>query len=210
MISYLKGILAEVHKPGNHKIIVTLEVSHIGYELQVPARQLSTLPILGETTQLFCHLQVRDDQMVLFGFGQRRERDLFLLLTGVSGIGPQMALALLDTLGDQDLVQAIVAGNTRLISKTPGVGSKTAERVVLELKTKLQDWQTQAGFSPVPTGGPIASIHEEVEITLSALGYTQAEILKAIQTVARHSTASKSSDPETWVREAITWLSQQS
>jgi Holliday junction DNA helicase RuvA len=208
MISYLKGILADVQKPGNHKIIVTLEVNQVGYELQVPARQLASLPPQGETVQLFSHLQVRDDQMVLFGFGQRRERDLFLLLTGVSGIGPQMALALIDTLGDRDLVQAIVTGNTRLISKAPGVGSKTAERVVLELKTKLQDWQAQAGFVSVPTGGPIASIHEEVEITLSALGYTQAEILKALQAVAQHSTASKSDDPEIWVREAIAWLSR--
>lgn len=208
MISYLKGILADVQKPGNHKIIVTLEVNHIGYELQVPARQLADLPPQGETVQLFSHLQVRDDQMVLFGFGQRRERDLFLLLTGVSGIGPQMALALLDTLGDRDLVQAIVSGNTRLISKAPGVGSKTAERVVLELKTKLQDWQAQAGLVSVPTGGPIASIHEEVEVTLSALGYTQAEILKALQAVAQHATISKSDDPETWVREAIAWLSR--
>lgn len=208
MISYLKGILADVQKPGNHKIIVTLEVNQVGYELQVPARQLASLPPQGETVQLFSHLQVRDDQMVLFGFGQRRERDLFLLLTGVSGIGPQMALALIDTLGDRDLVQAIVAGNTRLISKAPGVGSKTAERVVLELKTKLQDWQAQAGLASVPTGGPIASIHEEVEITLSALGYTQAEILKALQAVAQHSTASKSDDPEIWVREAIAWLSR--
>jgi len=208
MISYLKGILADVQKPGNHKIIVTLEVNQVGYELQVPARQLANLPPQGETVQLFSHLQVRDDQMVLFGFGQRRERDLFLLLTGVSGIGPQMALALIDTLGDRDLVQAIVAGNTRLISKAPGVGSKTAERVVLELKTKLQDWQAQAGLASVPTGGPIASIHEEVEITLSALGYTQAEILKALQAVAQHSTASKSDDPEIWVREAIAWLSR--
>lgn len=208
MISYLKGILADVQKPGNHKIIVTLEVNHIGYELQVAARQLSALPPLGETVQLFSHLQVRDDQWVLFGFGQREERDLFLMLTSVSGIGPQMALALLDTLGDRELVQAIISGNTRLLSKAPGVGSKTAERVVLELKTKLQDWQTQAGLVSVPTGGPVASVHEEVEVTLSALGYTQAEIFKALQAVAHHTTAAKSDDPELWMREAIAWLSQ--
>ena len=208
MISYLKGILADVQKPGNHKIIVTLEVNHIGYELQVAARQWANLPPLGETVQLFSHLQVREDQMVLFGFGQREERDLFLHLTSVSGIGPQMALALLDTLGDRELAQAVVSGNTRLISKAPGVGNKTAERIVLELKTKLQDWQTQTGLLPMPTGGPIASIHEEVEVTLSALDYTQTEILKAIQAVAQQTTASKSTDPETWVREAITWLSQ--
>lgn len=208
MISYLKGTLAQVQKPGGHKIIVTLEVNHIGYDLQVPARQLAALSAEGEAVQLFCHLQVRDDQMVLFGFGQRRERDLFLMLTGVSGIGPQMALALLDTLGDQDLVQAIVSGNTRLIAKAPGVGSKTAERVVLELKTKLQDWRTQAGLAAVPTGGPLASVQEEVDITLSALGYTPAEILKATQAIAQQTTAAQSEDPEVWVREAIAWLSR--
>lgn len=208
MISYLRGILADVQKPGNHKIIVTLEVNQMGYDLQVAARQMANLPPLGETVQLFSHLYVRDDQLVLFGFGQRSERDLFLRLTAVSGIGPQMALALLDTLGDQDLAQAIVTGNTRLIAKAPGVGSKTAERIVLELKTKLQDWQTPGGLTSDPTGGPIASIHEEIELTLGALGYTQTEILKALQAVAQHTTASKSHDPETWVREAIAWLSR--
>jgi holliday junction DNA helicase RuvA len=208
MISYLKGVLVDVQKPGNHKIIVTLDVNQVGYELQVAARQLSLLPPLGEAVQLFSHLQVREDQMVLFGFGQREERDLFLHLVSVSGIGPQMALALLDTLGDRELVQAVVTGNTRLISRTPGVGTKTADRLVLELKTKLQDWQTQSGLPSFPTGGPITSIHEEVEATLSALGYTQAEILKALQAVARHTPAQKSADPEIWVREAIAWLSQ--
>ncbi|NMF83827.1 Holliday junction branch migration protein RuvA [Nodosilinea sp. P-1105] len=208
MISYLKGSLAAVHKPGNHKIIVTLEVNQVGYDLQVAARQLTSLPPLGESTQLFTHLYFRDDQATLFGFGGQAERDLFRQLIGVSGIGPQVALALLDTLGDAELVQAIIAGNTRLISRAPGVGSKTAERVVLELKTKLQDWQAQAGLPSVPTGGPIGAIHEEVEVTLSALGYSQSEILKALQAVGRHSTLQKSADPETWVREAIAWLSR--
>ncbi|MGF1571396.1 MAG: Holliday junction branch migration protein RuvA [Nodosilinea sp.] len=208
MISYLKGILADIQKPGNHKIIVTLEVNQVGYDLQVAARQLSHLPVLGESVQLFSHLQVREDQVVLFGFGRREERELFRQLISVSGIGPQMALALLDTLGDGELVQAIVAGNTRLISRAPGVGGKTAERIVLELKAKLQDWQTQSGLPSTPSGVPTPSIYEEVETTLSALGYTQAEILKALQAIGRHSTLQKSADPETWVREAIAWLSQ--
>jgi Holliday junction DNA helicase RuvA len=206
MISYLKGVLADIQKPGNHKIIVTLEVNQIGYEVQVAARQLSLLPPLGEPVQLFSHLQVREDQMILFGFGRREERDLFRQLVAVTGIGPQMALALLDTLGESELVQAVVSGNTRLIARTPGVGSKTAERVVLELKTKLQAWQ--AGLPSVPSGGPVASVQEEVEITLSALGYSQAEILKALQAVGRQTTAQKSADPEVWVREAIAWLSR--
>lgn len=208
MISYLKGILADVQKPGNHKIIVTLDVNQVGYDLQVAARQLANLPPVGEVMQLFSHLQMRDDQVVLFGFGKREERDLFRLLIGVSGIGPQMALALLDALGDVELIRAVVAGNTRLISKAPGVGSKTAERIVLELKNKLADWQEQAGISLVPAGGPAPSIHEEVETTLSALGYSQSEIYKAIQAVSRQTTLQKSADPENWVREAIAWLSQ--
>jgi Holliday junction DNA helicase RuvA len=123
--------------------MVTLEVNQVGYELQVAARQLSVLPALGQQVQLFTHLQTREDQMVLFGFGERRERDLFRQLISVSGVGPQIALAMLDTLGDQELLQAIVTSNTRLIAHTPGIGTKTAERIVLELKTKLQDWQAQ-------------------------------------------------------------------
>lgn len=208
MISYLKGVLADIQKPGNHKIIVTLEVNQIGYDLQVAARQLASLPPIGEVMQLFSHLQIRDDQIVLFGFGKREERELFRLLISVSGIGPQMALALLDALGDVELVRAIVANNTRLISKAPGVGSKTAERIVLELKTKLETWQEQTGVSLLPTGGPTPSIHEEVETTLVALGYSQSEIYKALQAVSRQTFLQKSADPESWVREAIAWLSQ--
>jgi Holliday junction DNA helicase RuvA len=208
MISYLQGTLADIHKPGNHKIIVILDVNQIGYELQVPARQLALLPPQGEAVKLFCHLQVKEDQWVLFGFGQRLERDLFRQLVTVSGIGPQMALALLDTLGEAELVQAVITGNTRLLARAPGVGNKTAERLVLELKNKLQDWQATSGISLVPGGGPVPAIQDEVALTLAALGYSQTEIAKALQAVGRHTTLQKSADPEAWVREAITWLSQ--
>ena len=208
MISYLKGILADIQKPGNNKIVVTLEVQGIGYDLQVVARLLTELPPLGEPLQLFTHLQTREDQMVLFGFGSRDERDLFRQLISVSGIVPQMALALLDTLGIHELIQAVVSGNGRLLSRTPGVGGKTADRIILELKTKLADWQQQAGLAAVPTGGPANAIQEDVEITLSALGYSQREILQALQAVGRSTTLNKAADPESWVREAIAWLSQ--
>ncbi|PSR12306.1 Holliday junction branch migration protein RuvA [filamentous cyanobacterium CCP3] len=197
-----------MQKPGNHKLIVTLDVNQVGYDLQVPARQLAFLPPLGEVVQLFSHLFFCEDQAVLFGFGQRQERDLFRLLISVSGIGPQMALALLDTLGEAELTQAVVSGNTRLLSRTPGVGGKTAERLVLELKTKLQDWQTQSGVGLVPSAGPVPTLYEEVDVTLTALGYSQSEILRALQAVGQNSTLQKSADPESWVREAIAWLSQ--
>lgn len=208
MITYLKGTLAELEKPGGYKILLTLEVNQVAYELQATARQLTLLPALGEPLQLFTHLQVREDQWVLFGFGTRQERDLFRQLISVSGVGPQIALAMLDTLGDQDLVQAVVTGNTRLLAHTPGIGQKTAERLVLELKAKLQNWQTQTGSVPLTEGGAIVSIQEEVMVTLGALGYTQGEILKALQAVGRQTAVAKARDPEIWLREAIAWLSQ--
>ena len=110
-------------------------------------------PKSAKDAQIFTHLNVREDQVTLFGFSSSAERDLFRQLVSVSGIGPQLALALLDTLGLQDLVQAIVAGNTRLLSRTPGVGNKTAERIALELKTKLAEWRQQAGIAITPGAG---------------------------------------------------------
>lgn len=210
MLSYLKGALTDLQKQGGHRVIITVEVNQVGYDLQITSRLLSELPPLGEPLQIYCHLQVRDDQAVIFGFASRSERDIFRQLVSVSGIGPQMAMALLDTLGFQELIQAVVSGNTRLISRTPGVGNKTAERLILELKTKLSEWRQQSGLAIAPTGGPVANVQEEVEITLLALGYTNGEIVKALQAIGRNSTLAKTADTEVWIREAIAWLSQDS
>lgn len=207
MISYLKGTLVDIQKPGGQRIVVTLDVNQVGYDLQVAARILPDLPPLGETVQLFSHQQVREDQIILFGFSTRQERELFRLCISVSGIGPQMAMALIDTLSPEDLIQAVVSGNTRLLSRTPGVGGKTAERIVLELKTKLSDWRHQSGLG-APVGAVTVSLQEDVEMTLLALGYTSGEILQAIQAVGQNTTLRKSDDSEAWVREAISWLSR--
>ena len=208
MISYLKGTLVDIQKLSNHRVILTLEVNQIGYDLQVTSRLLADLPALGESVQVFSHFQIRDDQVVLFGFSSRPERELFRQLVSVSGIGPQMGMALLDTLGLQELIQAIVSSNTRLLSRTPGVGSKTAERIVLELKTKLAEWRRQAGLTLAPMGGPTAAIQEDVEMTLLALGYTSGEILQALQAVGRETALAKNADTEDWIRAAIAWLSR--
>jgi len=208
MIAYLKGTVAGLFKDSGSRTILTLEVNAIGYSLQIPSRLVQQLPPEGEITQVFTHLQVREDQMVLFGFGTAAERDLFRQLISVSGIGPQLALALLDTLGLQDLVQAIVVSNTRLLAKTPGVGSKTAERIALELKTKLAEWRQQAGLLTAPGAGPVPEIQEDVEMTLLALGYTNSEVMQALQAAGQNTTLSKNSDAEAWIRAAIAWLSQ--
>lgn len=207
MIGYLKGTIASIQKTSN-RVILTIEVNNIGYDVQVVPRFAQDLPNADEEVQIFTHLNMREDGVTLFGFGLAAERDLFRQLISVSGIGPQLAMALLDTLGLQDLVQAIVSGNTRLLSRTPGVGTKTAERIALELKTKLAEWRQQANLVIAPGAGPANNILEDVEMTLLALGYTDKEITQALQAVGQSSTLSKSDDAETWIRQAIAWLSQ--
>lgn len=208
MISYLKGTVAGTQKLSSSRVILTIDVNGIGYEVQTNARVLQQLPPVGEAVQISTHLQTREDQSVLFGFSSPSERDLFRQLISVTGVGPQVAMALLDALGLQDLVQAIVASNIRLLSKTPGVGNKTAERIALELKTKLAEWRMQSGLGSAPSAAPIPSVQEDVEMTLLALGYTSDEITHALQAVGQSTALSKSDNAEAWIREAIAWLSR--
>jgi Holliday junction DNA helicase RuvA len=208
MISYLKGGVAHIQKTGNSRVILTIEVNQIGYEVQIVPRMLANLPAVGDPVQVFTHLQAKEDQMVLFGFESAAERDLFRQLISVSGIGPQMAMALLDSLSLQELVQAIITSNTRVLSQTPGVGAKTAERIALELKNKLAEWRLQLGLTPAPAAGPTMIVQEDVEMTLLALGYTSSEIMQALRAVGEGKALSKSADSEEWIRETIAWLSQ--
>ncbi|MEL7224041.1 MAG: Holliday junction branch migration protein RuvA [Cyanobacteria bacterium P01_D01_bin.36] len=207
MIGYVKGLLADSQKLPNGRVIVTVDAGGVGYDMQINPRVLGELPLVGEPVKIFTHLQTREDLQVLFGFGSRAERDVFRLLTSVSGIGPQMGMALLDTLGINELIQSVVNGNTRVLTRTPGVGNKTAERIVLELKTKLSDWRQHSGIV-APTGGPVSAVQEDVEMMLVALGYTNSEISKALVAVGSSSTLSKSDNTEEWIREAIAWLSR--
>lgn len=207
MIGYLKGILAESQKLPNDRVILTVDVGGVGYDMQINPRALSVLPAVGDPVKMFTHLQTREDLQVLFGFINRAERDVFRLLISVSGIGPQMGMALLDTLGLNELIQAVVNGNARVLSQTPGVGNKTAERIILELKTKLSEWRQHSGIV-APTGGPVSAVQEDVEMMLMALGYSNSEISQALAAVGSSTTLSKSEDTEAWIREAIAWLSR--
>ncbi|MEL6471111.1 MAG: Holliday junction branch migration protein RuvA [Cyanobacteria bacterium J06623_4] len=207
MIGYVKGVLADSQKLPNGRVIVTVEAGGVGYDMQINPRVLSELPLVGEPVKIYTHLQSREDLQVLFGFGSRAERDVFRLLISVSGIGPQMGMSLLDALGLNELIQSVVNGNARVLTRTPGVGNKTAERIILELKTKLSEWRQHSGIV-APTGGPVSAVQEDVEIMLMALGYTNSEISKALVAVGSSSTLSKSDNTEEWIREAIAWLSR--
>ena len=208
MIGFLQGYVVSLQQTSTHRTLLTLDVNQVGYDLYVPGRIRQHLPPDDQAMRVFTHLQVREDQMVLFGFAIVAERDLFRQLIAVSGIGPQLALALIDTLGLQDLVQAIVNSNTKMLAKTPGVGAKTAERIALELRSILAEWRDQAGLKTLPSAGPIDSAQEDVEMTLLALGYTSQEVMRALQAVGQNTALAKNADTEAWIREAIAWLSQ--
>ena len=209
MLNYLKGTVVGTQSINNNRVILVLEVNHVGYEIQIVSRLLSELPKGDEPVQIFTHLNVREDNMSLFGFSTLAERDLFRQLIAVSGIGPQLAMALIDTLKLQDLVQAIVSGNTKMLSRTPGVGAKTAERISLELRSKLSEWRDKSGLTTIPDAAPTIGIQEDVEMTLLALGYTTTEITQALQAVGQNTALSKTTNAEDWIREAIAWLSRQ-
>jgi Holliday junction DNA helicase RuvA len=210
MINFLKGQVVEVVTLPNQRVILILEVNQIGYEIQIPARFTKQLAPKAEIIQIFTHLQLREDSTTLFGFASPPERDLFRQFISVTGIGAQLAIALIDTLGSEELVSAIVTGNTRLLCQAPGVGKKTAERLALELKTKLSQWHGISTIS-LPTGSalPPQAIVEDLELTLAALGYSDQEITQALTTLSQDETLQASTDSEAWLRKAIAWLSTQ-
>lgn len=214
MIGYLRGAIsackaADSSRKNTPSYWLTLDVQGIGYEIQITASHANKLPLVGEEAKVFTHLITREEQMVLFGFATLAERDLFRQLISVSGIGPQVGLALLNSLGIQDLVKAIVAGNTRVLSLAPGVGTKTAERLALELKTKLADGRlAQVGVTSAVGNLISVAVQEELEMTLLALGYTPTEISNALNAIASLPILAKTQDVEAWIKEAITWLSR--
>lgn len=165
MISFLEGLLSE--RRGDRVVIAA---GGIGYEVMVSTMTLATLPATGRKSRLLTHLQVRDDAMTLYGFATPAERDLFLLLLGVTGVGPKVALAILSVLSSDALRRSILDGDPDAITIVPGVGKKVAARVVLDLKDKL------GGVVELPTVGPVAEVRE----ALAGLGLSPQEIHEAV------------------------------
>ncbi len=156
MIAFLRGQV--VHKGVGYLV---LQVGSIGLRVYVCPEEAMALPI-GAEAALHTHLLVREDGMFLYGFSDRQSLELFQRLLGVSGVGPRLAMALVSTLGAEGLAQAVERGDVASISRTPGVGQKTAARIVLELRGKL--------------AGPPSTVREELVATLKELGFKPAEI----------------------------------
>lgn len=132
MISFLVGIIEE--KSEN---TLALNVQGVGFELNISSNTFSTLPSIGETIKIWSYLQVREDGMALFGFSSKEERDLFLKLITISGVGPKIAIGILSGMKISELIMAIIRQDVALLSKIKGLGKKSAERICLELKDKI-------------------------------------------------------------------------
>jgi len=173
MISRLTGILFEKAPPR-----VGLDVSGVGYELDVSMSTLYGLPEIGQEVTLLTHLVVREDAHLLFGFATEQERSAFRELIKVSGIGARMALAVLSGMSVNDLAQAITMQEAGRLTRVPGIGKKTAERLMLELKGKL------GSDSLTVTGAASPNNQADILQALTALGYSEKESLSATKGIA--------------------------
>ena len=182
MIAFLRGILAEALP---HR--VTLDVHGVGYVALIPLTTFDKLPQIGAEVQLLTHYHVTDRDHTLFGFMTSDERDLFrLLMDRVSGIGPKMALSVLSGLPVAAFKDAVIAGDVKALSRIKGVGGKTAERIVLELKDKVgvvDAWQNAR--TAKGTRDPKQEAHSDAVLGLIALGYKQGEAIKAVNELAK-------------------------
>lgn len=178
MIGRLQGILLE-KREGE----VLLEVGGVGYEVDVPDTAWLLLPEPGHAVLLHTHLVVREDAHQLFGFLEQRDRTLFRLLIKVNGVGPRLALALLSSMDSAQFVACVANNDVNALVKLPGIGKKTAERLVIEMRDRLKDWEGAFGKAvpraePGKRGG--ADAMEEAEAALLSLGYKPQEASRAV------------------------------
>jgi Holliday junction DNA helicase RuvA len=175
MIGRIKGLLA-----GRDAATILVDVAGVGYEVEVTATAQGALPAVGEPVTLHTHLVVREDAHTLFGFHTPGERDLFRSLIKVSGIGPRLAVTLLSGIDAHEFARCVREGDAARLTSLPGIGKKTAERVILELKDRI-DAMIGAPAAPVRSrGNGAAAIVAEAEQALIALGYRPVEASRAV------------------------------
>jgi Holliday junction DNA helicase RuvA len=180
MIGHLKGQLLQ-KKPN----LAVIDVHGVGYEVQIPLTSFYELPAEGSEVALKIHTHVREDQISLFGFHSQREKDLFLKLISISGIGPKLGIAILSGARVEELAQAVSEGNIVRLTAIPGVGRKTAERVVLELKSQVTPFLLPEQEQAVRNAARPDGLQEDVLSALVNLGYPRPAADKAISQVVR-------------------------
>lgn len=183
MIAYVKGTVEYIEEDN-----VVIDVGGIGYNVKVSADTAARMPGVGEQTKLYTYMNVREDAVSLFGFFSRDDLAVFRQCITVSGIGPKGALAILSTLNADSLRFAILSGDAKAISKAPGIGIKTAERLILELRGKIRAEDTliakeMADYSGASNAAADTAQKREAVEALVSLGYGQAEALKAVNAI---------------------------
>lgn len=183
MIGYLKGEIAEITEDS-----MVLETAGIGYNIKISSNTASLLPGTGEDIKIYTYLSVHEDEMKLYGFLTKSDLEFFKLLIGVNGIGPKGALGILSVMSPDDLRFAILADDAKTISRAPGIGAKTAQRVILDLKDKvsLQDAFEQKFANSAPGNVAVNELEQakkEAVEALTALGYTSTDALRAVKAV---------------------------
>lgn len=177
MISRLSGILLEKQPP-----LVVIDVAGVGYEVEAPLSVFSQLPETGQPVVLLTHMQVSQDHQTLYGFATRQERTLFRQLMKVSGIGAKLALTILSGASGDELARFVTDGDAAALTRLPGIGKKTAERIIVELRDKLDDYgPAQAGAA---SGGASGGAAAEARTALRALGYRDTEATQMVRQVA--------------------------
>ncbi len=196
MLSFIKGNIAEVGVD-----YVVLENHGIGYLIYTTASVLDGLPPRGESVQMHTYMYVREDQLALYGFLTRDDLQIFKLLIGVSGIGPKGALGILSTISPNQFRFAVMAGDAKAISKAPGIGPKTAQKLIIELKDKLKleeifEEETSSGVNLEEVG---QGAKKEAMMALVSLGYSETEAFRAMQKIE----VTDSMDSETLLKLAL-------
>ncbi len=180
MIARIQGVLLEKQPPA-----LLIDVNGIGYEVLVPMTTIYQLPEPGERVILHTHFVVREDAQLLYGFADVRERQLFRTLIKVNGVGPKMALTILSGIESNDFVRCVRDNDTATLVRLPGVGKKTAERLLVEMRDRLDDWQIEGG-SLAASGQHGAGRKDnlnEAESALVALGYKPQDASRAIAAI---------------------------
>lgn len=179
MYAYIKGEIAEITEDN-----LVIECNNIGYNIKVPFSVVQKLPGIGQTVKIYTYTSVREDAFVLYGFLTKDDLYIFKKLITVNGIGPKGALGILSAMSADDLRFAIIAGDSKAISKAPGIGAKSAERIILDLKDKINlPSETSGNDNIVPTEVSLQESDAKNEATeaMVALGYSAAEALKAVR-----------------------------
>ncbi len=185
MINSLKGILADVKMTE-----ISVDVNGVGYEVFIPLSTFDKLPKEGEKVSLFIHTNVKEDAIQLFGFATEMEKKLFRLLVGhVSGVGPKLALNVLSSVSPETLYSAVSEGNAKALGKVSGIGKKTAERIVLELRNKMKDGDFLALKGRKAGGSGAEDTHskacEDAILALTQLGFKYESVAKAVHEIAK-------------------------